>query len=82
MKPLIDRAEFIGKLEYWGASIGVNTTSHYSSRSEAIDLKKCVHQVRDVFGKLPDVAPLICGICIKVCPWGKPTKKTELRNKA
>jgi epoxyqueuosine reductase len=58
-----------------GAIIGVNTDSHYSTRSEAIDLEKCVHQVRDVFGKLPNITPLICGICIKVCPWGNKTKK-------
>lgn len=61
-----------------GAIIGATTTSHYSSRTEAVDLAKCVHQVRDVFGKLPDITPLICGICIKVCPWGKTTKKDEL----
>ncbi|WP_155311506.1 4Fe-4S double cluster binding domain-containing protein [Desulfosarcina ovata] len=53
------------------AILGVNTNSHYSSRSEAINLQKCVHQVRDVFGEIPNIAPLICGICIKVCPWGK-----------
>lgn len=61
-----------------GAIIGVNTDSHYSTRSEAIDLEKCVYQVRDVFSKLPNITPLICGICIKVCPWGNKTKKPEL----
>ncbi len=61
-----------------GAIIGVNTDNHYSTRSEAIDLAKCVYQVRDVFSKLPNITPLICGICIKVCPWGSKTKKTEL----
>ena len=61
-----------------GAIIGVNTDSHYSTRSEAIDLEKCVYQVRDVFGELPNIAPLICGICIKVCPWGNKTKTAEL----
>ena len=53
-----------------GAIRGVNTESHYSSRSEAIDLDKCVRQVRDVFGSLPHITPLICGVCIAVCPWG------------
>jgi epoxyqueuosine reductase len=61
-----------------GAIIGVNTDSHYSTRSEAIDLEKCVYQVRDVFSELPNITPLICGICIKVCPWGNKTKKAEL----
>lgn len=58
-----------------GAIIGASTNSHYSSRSEAIDLKKCLYQVRDVFGKIPNTEPLICGVCIKVCPWGDKTKK-------
>jgi len=58
-----------------GAILGTSTASHYSNRSEAIDLKKCVYQVRDVFGDIPHTAPLICGICIKVCPWGKKTKE-------
>ncbi len=58
-----------------GAIIGANTDSHYSTRSEAIDLGKCVYQVRDVFGKLPNITPLICGICIKACPWGNKGKK-------
>jgi epoxyqueuosine reductase QueG len=58
-----------------GAIIGAQTQSHYSSRSEAIDLNKCVYQVRDVFGELPGITPLICGICVKVCPWGNKAKK-------
>lgn len=58
-----------------GAIIGVNTDSHYSTRSEAIDLEKCVYQVRDVFSNLPHITPLICGVCIKVCPWGTQTNK-------
>lgn len=52
---------------------GIATETHYASRSEAVDLNRCVYQVRDVFGNLPNVVPLICGVCIKVCPWG--TKK-------
>jgi len=60
------------------AIIGASTDSHYSTRSEAIELKKCVYQVRDIFGELPDITPLICGICIKVCPWGNKRKKTGL----
>lgn len=60
-----------------GAIIGAPTDSHYATRSEAIELEKCVYQVRDVFGELPHITPLICGVCIKVCPWGteQPLKK-------
>lgn len=56
---------------------GANTDSHYASRSEAIVLDRCVHQVRDVFGKLPNIEPLICGICVKACPWGRIKKITD-----
>lgn len=61
------------------AIIGVNTDSHYSTRSEAIHLEKCVYQVRDIFGELPHITPLICGVCVKVCPWGN--KKRRRNNK-
>jgi len=54
-----------------GAIRGVNTQSHYASRDEALEFQKCVTQVRDVFGALPHVAGLICGVCISVCPWGR-----------
>jgi len=60
-----------------GAIIGASTDSHYSSRSEAINLEKCVYQVRDVFGELPNITPLICGVCIKVCPWGMRKKRPK-----
>lgn len=52
---------------------GASTDSHYARRSDAIDLDRCVYQVRDVFSKIPHVVPLICGVCIKVCPWGAKT---------
>ena len=58
-----------------GAIIGANTDSHYASRSEAVDLEKCVNHLEDVFGELPHVTPHICGICIKVCPWGNQETK-------
>ena len=60
-----------------GAIIGVNTDNHYSSRSEAIYLEKCVYQVREVFSELPHVTSGICGVCIKVCPWGIKKEKAE-----
>lgn len=62
-----------------GAIIGVNTKSHYSSRSEAIHLEKCVYQVREIFGELPHITAGICGICIKVRPWGQKKKKRNTK---
>lgn len=58
-----------------GAIIGANTDSHYSSRSEAMHLEKCVYQVRHIFSELPHVTSGICGVCIKVCPWGNKKSK-------
>jgi hypothetical protein len=52
-------------------------SSHYATRSEAVDLAKCVYQVRDVFGGLHHVTTLICGLCIKVCPWGNKGEKAQ-----
>ncbi len=62
-----------------GAIIGANTNSHYSTRSEAIHLEKCVYQVRDIFSKLPHITSGICGVCIKVCPWGIKRKKKNYK---
>jgi epoxyqueuosine reductase QueG len=50
-------------------------SSHYATRAEAVDLEKCIYQVRDVFGEIPQVTSYICGICIKVCPWGNKAKQ-------
>ena len=54
-----------------GAILGVNTDNHFQSREEALKLERCVYQVRDVFSRLPNVVPLICGVCVAVCPWGR-----------
>lgn len=65
-----------------GAILGANTDSHYATRSEAIDLQRCVYQVRDVFGELPNTAPLICGVCIRVCPWGDKAGKKNSQDRS
>jgi len=56
-----------------GAIRGASTNNHFASREEALRFDQCVHQVRDVFSSLPHIVPLICGVCISVCPWGKNT---------
>lgn len=48
----------------------VPTESHYGSRDEAIHLDKC-HGKLCEFKAMPEVGALICGVCIKVCPFGK-----------
>lgn len=49
---------------------GVGTKDYYKSRDEALDLQRCVEKL-DEFSKLPNVEERICGICIKVCPFGR-----------
>ena len=63
-----------------GAILGVNTESHYDTRHQAVNLDRCVYHLQEVFGKLPHVNPLICGVCIRVCPWGVKTDKKKPGN--
>ena len=49
----------------------VNTETHYKSRQEAVDLDKCYRRLCQ-FKADPKIGATICGVCIKVCPFGKP----------
>jgi epoxyqueuosine reductase len=49
----------------------VSTTFHYASREEALDFRKCADRLVKEFKLLPGIDKPICGICIKVCPWGR-----------
>ncbi len=53
-----------------GAIKGVVTKTHFKSREEALELRLCVEKLNE-FAKLPGVDANICGICIKVCPFGR-----------
>ena len=50
---------------------GVNTKTHYKDRNEAVYFSRCVEKVTGEFAKIPEVGVPICGICIKVCPFGR-----------
>lgn len=63
-----------------GAIRNVNTEFHYSSREEALDFKKCADKLVHEFKNLPGVDKPICGICIKVCPWGRNPRKITYEN--
>ncbi|KYC54311.1 MAG: Epoxyqueuosine reductase [Candidatus Methanofastidiosum methylothiophilum] len=39
-------------------------------RNYSIDMEKCVSKLQE-FSKDPDIGVMVCGICLKVCPWGK-----------
>ena len=53
-----------------GAIRGVNTTSHYASREEALRFQSCRDKILNEFSKLPHITGGICGVCVSVCPFG------------
>jgi epoxyqueuosine reductase len=58
---------------------GVNTTDHYKDRNEALHFSRCVDKLTIEYAALPGVDAPICGICIKVCPFGRKIKKGNRR---
>jgi len=42
----------------------------YPERNEVFEVDKCASKLRE-FASDPDIGTMVCGICIKVCPWGK-----------
>jgi epoxyqueuosine reductase len=60
-----------------GAIKGVGIKQYYKNRSEAIYLSRCAEKLAGEFSNLPNVGAPICGICIKVCPYGR--KEAELQ---
>ena len=56
---------------------GVPTASRYRGRDEALVFDRCRVKLTEAFAALPDVGVPICGVCIKVCPFGiTPRKRT------
>ncbi|MCX7770183.1 MAG: 4Fe-4S dicluster domain-containing protein [Proteobacteria bacterium] len=50
--------------------IKVGEKGYFKDRDEAVDLNKCYNKLLE-FKKIEGVNATICGICVKVCPWGK-----------
>lgn len=57
-----------------GAIRNVNTERHYASREEAVELDRCLARLVENKTR-PHIEGLICGVCIKVCPWGRKKKR-------
>jgi epoxyqueuosine reductase QueG len=53
----------------------VATRDRYASREDALYLERCVEQTLQ-FKARPDIGVQVCGICVKVCPFGK-SKRTR-----
>ena len=54
-----------------GAIKGIHTDDHYKTRNEALHFDRCVKKLTGEFAELPEIGVPICGICIKVCPFGR-----------
>jgi len=57
---------------------GINTETHYKSRNKAMYFSRCRDKVVGEFAKIPEVGVPICGICIKVCPFGRKKRAEKL----
>ncbi|MFH1138223.1 MAG: 4Fe-4S double cluster binding domain-containing protein [Pseudomonadota bacterium] len=54
-----------------GAILGRPFGDGYRARSEAWNVEACVEHLTNKFGQLNGVTALICGLCIKACPFGR-----------
>ena len=59
---------------------GVNTLDHYKDREEALHFSRCVEKLTNEYAALPGIGASICGICIKVCPFGRRAKRRNRPN--
>ena len=64
-----------------GAIKGINTENHYKTRNEAMHFDKCAAKLDTEFARLPKISAQICGICIKVCPFGRKFGKRSVSRK-
>lgn len=51
---------------------GGSWEDHPQTREDALHFTRCVEKVNEDFAKRPEIGKPICGVCISVCPWGKP----------
>jgi len=54
-----------------GAIRGVGTKDRYANREEALIFERCRDRLTLENAKIPDVGVPICGVCIRVCPFGR-----------
>lgn len=51
---------------------GASWEDHPQTREDALHFIQCVEKVTEDFAQRPEIGKAICGVCISVCPWGKP----------
>lgn len=59
-----------------GAIRGVSTGDRYHKRSEAPYLSKCADKLTE-FMEIPGITGRLCGLCIRVCPFGRKAHKVK-----
>ena len=42
----------------------------YPKREDALNVDRCAEKLEE-YASDPDIGFMVCGICVKVCPWGK-----------
>ncbi len=57
-----------------GAIRNLTFTDYPPSRDAALDVQKCAGKLYNEFARLPFVGDAVCGVCVKVCPWGQQGK--------
>lgn len=53
-----------------GAALPHEPGAHYESRDEALHFERCRTLLREDFARRPLIGHSVCGVCVKVCPWG------------
>ena len=53
---------------------GTGTDAYYLKRSEAVDMDRCLAVLKE-FEARPEIGATVCGVCIKICPFGKTSEK-------
>ncbi len=53
-----------------GALKNISFKEYPNEREISLDLDKCVSKLQE-FSEDPDIGVMVCGVCLKVCPWGK-----------
>jgi epoxyqueuosine reductase QueG len=57
-----------------GAVKNVGTISYYEDRSVAVDLDRCVAVLKGFKARM-EIGAMVCGVCVKVCPYGQISRK-------
>ncbi len=53
----------------------VKTENYYGERDDAVDLQKCYEKLLE-FKSREGIGATVCGVCIKVCPYGRKKVKS------